>query len=73
LIEQEDTSTFALAASSRSAESKLLLLLDKDVRAMRVVVLYATRIAYFIYLLKLARLVTLSLFFNAFVSKAILP
>ena len=37
---------------------------------MQVVVLYATRIAYFIYLLKLARLVTLFFFFNAFVSKA---
>jgi len=51
----------ALAASSKSAESKLLLLLDEDARAIQVAVLCATRIAYFIYLLKLARLVTLSI------------
>jgi len=33
LVEQGDASTSALAAPSRSAGSKLLLLLDKDVRA----------------------------------------
>jgi len=70
LIEQWNTNISALAASSRSVESKLLLLLDEDAEAMQVAVLCATRTAYFIYLLKLARLVTLSLFFNAFVSKA---
>ena len=73
LIEQWDTGTSALAALSRSAESKLLLLLDEDAEAMQVAVFCATRTTYFIYLLKLARLVTLFFFFNAFVSKANLP
>jgi len=57
LVEQWDTSIFALDASSRSTRSKLLLLPNRDARAMQVVVLYDTRTAYFIYLLKLARLV----------------
>jgi len=70
LVEQWDTSTFTLDASSKSIGSKLLLLPNRDARAMQVVVLYDTRTAYFIYLLKLARLVTLFFFFNAFVSKA---
>ncbi len=58
LVEQWDTSTFALVAPPRSAGSKLLLLPDGDARAMQVAVLCATRTAYFIYLLEPARLVT---------------